>query len=140
MPDTSVYDLLDRPIADLPEPDSMLLAAMRGWVHALTLHGDPAAAAGRVLADPDAATAFDRAMRTLDRGSADQLVFQRPCHSHVGDAEAVMLAIWRQLDHGEHAVACATLRLLIDAQAAGVAAAAMAQATALIAHRPVVRG
>lgn len=113
---------------------------MRGWVHALTLGGDPADAAVRALPDPEAVGPFDRAMRALDRGSADAVTFQRPCHSHVDDAEAVLLAVWRQVRSRDEAAARATLRLLTDECAADAVAAAMAQAVALLARAPVARG
>ncbi|WP_174297295.1 hypothetical protein [Sphingomonas bacterium] len=112
---------------------------MRSWVHALTLGGDPVEAAARVLAGLEAVAPFDRAMRALDRGSVDQLTFQRPCYSHVDDGEAAVLAIWRAVRLGEHATARATLRLLVDEVAAGEAASAMAQVAALLANAPVGR-
>ncbi len=93
-----MYDLIDRPVADLPPFERFLLDTTRAWVHALTLAGVPAAATAGGFTDrggTDAATAFDTAMQVLDRGSIDTLVFQRPCHSTVEETEAVVIALWR---------------------------------------------
>ena len=132
-----MYDLLDRPVAELPATDRSLLAAMRGWVHALTLGGDPADAAARALpvgpgAAAETVAAFDRAMRALDRGC--------PGHDRVDDAEAVLLAIWRQVRGAGTGQAETTLRLLVDAPAAAEAVSAMAEVSALLAPAPAVRG
>lgn len=93
-----MYDLIDRPVADLPPFERFLLDATRAWVHALTLAGSPDVATAGGFADhggADAAVAFDMAMRVLDRGSTETLVFQRPCHSTVEETEAVVIGLWR---------------------------------------------
>ncbi|MBM6577497.1 hypothetical protein KCP91_14035 [Microvirga sp. SRT01] len=82
-----MYDLIDRPVADLPAFEARVLNATRRWVHALTL-------AGHAPAGPDGEP-FDDAMRALDRGSSETMVFQRPCHATVEETEAVVLSLWR---------------------------------------------
>lgn len=88
-----MYDLIDRPVATLPAAERRLLAATRAWVHQLTLAGAGSAAAAGTLGG--ASDAFDLAMRALDEGSTDTLVFERPCHSTVSETEALWLAVWR---------------------------------------------
>lgn len=83
-----MYDLIDRPVADLPAFEGRVLDATRRWVHALTL-------AGAAPVASETGTPFDDLMRALDRGSRDTLVFQRPCHSTVEEIEAVILGLWR---------------------------------------------
>ena len=127
-----VYKFLDCPVAALPPADRVLLLAMRGWVYACTLGGDPATAAARVLADDAEAVApFDRVMRALDRGSVELMTFQRPCRSSVDDMEAVLLSVWRHVARGDAATARATLRLMVDEAAAIEATEGMALTTAL---------
>ena len=82
-----MYDLLDRPVADLPAPERETLGRIRRWVHALTLAG--------VAPTCDEDDGLHRAMRALDEGSSDLLVIQRPCHSTVEETEAVLLGLWR---------------------------------------------
>lgn len=88
-----MYDLIDRPVSDLPTVERRLLDATRSWVHQLTLAGVGTPAAAEKLGG--ASEAFDAAMRALDDGSADTLVFERPCHSTVSETEALWLALWR---------------------------------------------
>lgn len=121
-----MYDLLDRPVADLPAFERGLLDRTRRWVHALTLAGSaPAAMAAE---EP-----FDAAMRALDRGSTDTLVFQRPCHSTVEETEAVLLGLWRLVRADRIAAARHAAAALIDPIEAGALVAAMVRTVAL--HR-----
>jgi hypothetical protein len=106
-----MYDLLDRPIDTLADTDRQLLGAMRAWVHALSLAGEPAAAvAGRF---EDGGTAFDAAMRVLDADSVGTLTFQRPCHATVEETEAVILGLWRLVSADRLPAALGTARLLV---------------------------
>lgn len=116
-----MYDLLDRPVADLPAADRLLLDATRAWVHALTLAGEPAAAVAPRFGD--GGSAFDAAMRVLDAESIGTLTFQRPCHSTVEETEAVVLGLWRQVLADRLPTALATARLLVGAGAASLVAA-----------------
>lgn len=116
-----MYDLLDRPVDTLAAADRHLLGAMRAWVHALTLAGEPAAAVAPRFAD--GGTTFDSAMRILERESLDALVFQRPCHSTVEETEAVVLGLWRLVDADRFGPAMGAARLLVgDAAAAFIGA------------------
>lgn len=121
-----MYDLIDRPVAELPAFEGRMLAGMRRWVHALTLAGAVPAAA------PDQ-EAFDDAMRALDRGSTDTLVFQRPCHSTVEETEAVVLGLWRLVRADRLATAHAAAGALVHAGEVRAMVSAMVRAVA--AHR-----
>lgn len=120
-----MYALIDRPIASLDVQTRSLLDAMRAWVHALTLAGDPGLATARGFTAPGHA-AFDRAMRALDAGSTDTLTFQRPCHPVVEEDEAVVLGIWALVRADRIAQAGAAARALIAPDAAAVMVRAMA--------------
>ena len=114
-----MYDFLDRLVADLTAGDRRLLAATRAWVHQLTIAG----AAGPVAAEALGAgsDAFDVAMRALDEGSSETLVFERPCHSTVSEVEAMWLSIWALVRSDRIGAARAALGGLVDRQAvAGV--------------------
>jgi hypothetical protein len=123
-----VYALIDRPIAELPAADRFLLDAMRAWVHALTLAGDP----GSVIANGFAsqgrageAAAFDAAMRVLDTGSTATITFQRPCHATVEEDEAVVLSLWQLVRDDRLSGATAAARLLVAPAQAGALIRAM---------------
>ncbi len=113
-----MYDLIDRPIATLPAFERGLLERMRRWVHALTLAGAaPAAATGD--------DAFDAAMRALDTGSVETLVFQRPCHAVVDETEAVVLGMWRLVRADRLAAASTAAAALVNPAAARTLVSAM---------------
>jgi hypothetical protein len=120
-----MYDLLDRPVDSLSTDDRHLLDAMRAWVHAVTLASEPAAAVAPRFAD--GGSAFDAAMRVLERDSTDTLVFQRPCHSTVEETEAVVLGLWRLVRSDRLAPALGAARLLVG-DAAGAFVGAMQRA------------
>lgn len=119
-----MYDLIDRSVADLPAFERRVLGAMRRWVHALTIAG----AAPVPLAGED--EAFDAVMRALDRGSAETLVFQRPCHATVEETEAVVIGLWRLARADRIAAARAAAAALVDADAAQAMVAAMVRSVA----------
>lgn len=111
-----MYDLMDRKVAELRTPDRLMLDAMRAWVHTLTLAGEPKrAVAGRFI---DGGSSFDAAMTILDRFSGETLAFQRPCHPHVEETEAVLLGLWRLVLDGRDRDATATATLLVNGEAA----------------------
>lgn len=128
-----MYALIDRPVAELAVADRRLLEAMRAWVHALTLAGDPTgvivhgfAAQGRA----DEAAAFDAAMRALDTGSTATITFQRPCHATVEEDEAVVLSLWHLIRDDRLSAATAAARMLVTpAHATGLIRAMMAATT-----------
>ena len=103
-----MYDLVDRPTAELASFERAMLDSMRRWVHALSLHGAPLG---------DERDPLDAAMRLLDRGSADDLVIQLPCHSSVGETEAVLLGLWRLVRDARADAAHATAAMIVDTAA-----------------------
>ncbi|GGB36422.1 hypothetical protein GCM10011380_27290 [Sphingomonas metalli] len=102
-----MYELIDRPVAELPPFERAMLDRMRRWVHALTL-------AGAAPAPVETDGAFDSAMRLLDRASTDTLVFQRPCHSTVEETEAVVLGLWQLVRDDRLGAAFAAASGLVD--------------------------
>ena len=101
-----MYDLVDRPVADLPTWERGLLGATRRWTHALSIAGMEAASG--------ADDAFDDVMGTLDRGSSTDLIIQRPCFATVEETEAVILSLWRLVRDRRDVVAGDLSRLLVD--------------------------
>ena len=122
-----MYDLIDRLVSDLPAADRALLGATRAWVHQLTMAGAGTPAAADALGSGSAA--FDAAMRALDEGSTDTLVFERPCQARVSETEAVWLGIWRLVRADRLGAAQASIGALADAGAARTITAAMVRAS-----------
>jgi len=120
-----VYALIDRPVATLDPDTRLLLGAMRAWVHALTLAGDPTGAMARGTGLDARQAAFDRAMRALDQGSTDTLTFQRPCHPNVEEDEAVVLGLWALVADDRIGAATAAARTLLSPAAATAMVRAM---------------
>lgn len=120
-----MYDLLDRPVAELPAFEARVLDRMRRWVHALTVAGHAPVASAQE-------EGFDAAMRALDAGSTDSLVFQRPCHSTVEETEAVVLGLWRLVRADRIAVARRAAAGLVDDDATRPLIAAMMRAVTAI--------
>jgi hypothetical protein len=118
-----MYDLLDCPVHQLPTFERGILDRTRRWTHAIAL-------AGRAPADPEGESAFDRAMAALDAGSTDALVIERPCHSTVGDTEAVILGLWRLVKAGRPTAALDAGALLLDKPHARTLVDAMGQVVA----------
>lgn len=120
-----MYDLLDRPVAELPAFEARVLERTRRWVHALTVAGQAPAPSMRD-------DAFDAAMRALDAGSTECLVFQRPCHSTVEETEAVVLGLWRLVRADRIATARDAAAGLVDADAARPLLTAMVRAVSTL--------
>lgn len=127
-----MYDLIDRLVSDLPAADRALLGATRAWVHQLTMAGAGTPRAADMLGG--GSDAFDAAMRALDQGSTDTLVFERPCQARVSETEAVWLGIWRLVRADRLGTAQASLAALADPSAARAVTAAMVRAS--VALRP----
>lgn len=117
-----MYDLIDRPVADLPAFERTMLGATRRWVHALTLAGTVPVA--------KADDAFGATMRVLDEGSSDDLVIQRPCHAVVEETEAVILGLWRLVHADRLAAARGAAEGLVGPTHAARLVSAMTRATA----------
>ena len=115
-----MYDLVDRPVADLPAWERGLLGATRRWTHAFSIAGAEAASGGD---DP-----FDDVMGALDRGSSTDLVIQRPCFATVEETEAVILSLWRLVRDHRDAGARDLARLLVDPRHAGLLVDGMGRA------------
>lgn len=102
-----MYAYIDRPVAELPLFEAGILHATRKWVHAVShlpaLHETT----------PDRDTPFDLAMQVLHRESTSSLIINRPCHTLIGEFEAVLLGLWRQVRNGLFYQARATAALII---------------------------
>ena len=101
-----MYDLIDRPIADLPAFERAVVESTRRWVHAYSTAG-----ARAIVGE---ATALSDAMRALDRGSAADIVIPRPCFATVEETEAVIVGLWRLVRDGRSDAAYALAGALVD--------------------------
>jgi len=107
-----MYDVLDRPVAELPDFERETLLALRRWVHAVSL-----APAGAALPADDP---LGRALQALDRGSSSEIVVQRPCFATVEEPEAVLLGIWQLVRRGDATAARGVIAMLVDPRSATI--------------------
>jgi hypothetical protein len=121
-----LYDLIDRPVADLPTLDARMLAATRAWVHRLTMAGtaDVAAADSLGAGGRD----LDAALRALDAGSTEVIAFERPCAPAVSETEAVWLSIARLVRADRLVAARAALEGMADPASARTILAGLVRA------------
>lgn len=101
-----MYDLIDRPIADLPVFERGVVETTRRWVHAFSIAGAAPTDGG--------SSAFGDAMHALDRGSADDIIIPRPCFATVEETEAVIVGLWRLVRDGRSDAAYALAGSLVD--------------------------
>ncbi|GAN53325.1 hypothetical protein [Tanticharoenia sakaeratensis] len=87
-----MYDLIDRPVRDLPPFERTVLLATRRWTHALSLAGSAPLHIG--------GSAFSDVMTRLHDASRMTLVIRAPCHDAVDDAEAIIVNLWRLVRDG----------------------------------------
>lgn len=116
-----MYTYLDRPVCALGNSDRFLLWAMRAWCHCRgeglcpprTLR--PAFVTMRA---PGALAPFHKAMAALDRHGAARM---RPlAERRIGEAEALLLALWRDAGGGARPTRRVLVRLVDEAQAPAI--------------------
>lgn len=127
-----MYSFIDRPAIWLNNGSRFALWAMRAWVHALGAgHCPPAALApafarmGALPVLPD----LHMAMALLNRDALDQLAFSPLDCPRIGEDEAVLLGIWRDLAAGATDRARDTLRLMVDEDVVDLVNNALNEAT-----------
>ena len=128
-----MYAFVDRPVTSLRNSARFLLWAMRGWADAARRGRCPRRAlqrgflcvrAGEMLGD------FHVAMALLDgEALAPIALMPLPC-ARIGEGEAILLGLWRDLAGGEASRARATLALLVEPVSVAPAATAMSTALA----------
>ena len=101
-----MYDLIDRPVGELPAFERGVVHSTRRGVHAFSTGGADAADARH--------GAISDAMHALDRGSADDIVIPRPCFAIVEETEAVIVGLWRLVRDGRSDAAYAIAGALVD--------------------------
>lgn len=102
-----MYAYIDRPVEELELFEAGILHATRKWVHAVSHFP----ALNQITLDR--ATPFELAMQVLHRESTGPLVINRPCHTSIGEFEAVLLGLWQQVRNGLSAQARGTAALII---------------------------
>jgi hypothetical protein len=103
-----MYAYIDRPVAELERFEADVLHATRKWVHAVS----HVPSLGKVT--HGRATSFELVMEVLHRESTGSLVINRPCHTLIGEFEAVLLGLWHQIRNGLSAQARATAAMIIS--------------------------
>lgn len=117
-----MYDYVDRPVASLPDPDSFILSAMRGWVAAARSGRCTCAVLGRgfeARAIPEALKDFAIAMATLDRDGCAKLGFGPVSAPTVTDDEARLLALFAMGRDGSAAQRARAAAVLVEEHAVG---------------------
>jgi hypothetical protein len=128
-----MYAFVDRPVESLGNSGRFLLWAMRGWADAArrgrcpphALHrGFMRVRAGDMLADFHVAMALFAGDALVPLAPAPM-----PC-ARIGEGEAILLGLWRDLAGGGADRACATLALLVERGSVAPVARAMSAALA----------
>lgn len=99
-----MYAYLDQPVDVLAPADRLLLDGLRCWALARALGRDTLGAVtarAPALNETGAAESLDDAMVLLDEAGTGPLELQRPCHDHVEEDEAILLAIAALARDGE---------------------------------------
>lgn len=128
-----MYDFIDRPVSELDNDGRFLLWAMRGWVHSAGKGRCPAQSLGRAFAGFNAAAVlpdFHIAMALLSRRAADHLLLAPMGCPRIGEHEALLLALWRDVGIGRRENVRATLEHIVPADTVVAIAQAMARASA----------
>lgn len=128
-----MYDFVDRRVDALGQGSRFILWAMRAWVMSIGQGRCPPVALapafarmGLLAALPD----LHMAMAVLNRDALDTLEFAPlPC-PRIGEDEALLLALWRDLAAGQRAAAKATLGLMIAEESVALVLAGLADVCA----------
>jgi hypothetical protein len=129
-----MYDLIDRPVAQLAPGGRFLLWAMRGWIQAATKGNCPPGALAPAFARHGVLPALPHlhiVLAELNRRATRQIAFAPLACQFVGDDEAVLLQICRDTV-ASPARARATLAMLLEEEAVGPAFTALLAAMAFL--------
>ena len=138
-----MYAYLDQPVAVLVPADRLLLDGLRCWALARALGRDTLgaiAARAPALNETGAAESLDDAMTLLDEAGTGPLELQRPCHGHVEEDEAVLLAISALARDGEIAAAQCAIGHLAAQEATKPIALLLADAARRLGEATVTAG
>jgi len=125
-----MYDLIDRPVERLGQGSRFILWAMRAWVTGIGKGQCPTvvlspgfARMGLLRALPD----FHMAMALLNRDALEKLHFAPMAACRIGEDEALLLGLWRDVVHDRRAAAEAVLNLMIDEDSVALTLAAVGE-------------
>lgn len=113
----ALYAFVDRAVETLPNGGRFLLWAMRGWTHANARGICPPIAIGRGFAGMRVLPAlpdFHKAMLFFNRDCVEHMHFSVMSCAQIGEHEAVMIALWRDVATGNSKNLHETLTLLVD--------------------------
>ena len=128
-----MYQFVDQPTNRLSRGSQLVLWAMRGWTRQLNSGLCPPAAlapAFQRLGIIDALPPFHKMMVLLNHHAARDFAFRCLSAPVIGEDEAVLLGVWRDVAGNQIANAEATLAMISDE----VAAEAMVQAMLVAAN------
>lgn len=128
-----MYDFLDRSVCELDSDGRFLLWAMRGWAQSAAKGNCPAQALGRAFAGFNAAAVlpdFHITMALLGRRARERLVLAPMCCHRIGEHEALLLALWRDVGIARRENVRATLAHIVPEDTVAAVAQAMARASA----------
>jgi len=128
-----VYDFLDRSVRDLDNDGRFLLWALRGWLHSTVKGNCPLNSLGRAFAGFNAAGIlpdFHTTMALLSRRAAQCLRLAPMGCMRIGEHEALLLALWRDVGIGRRENVRATLALVVPDDTVAAVAQAMSRASA----------
>jgi len=125
-----MYDFVDRPVEALGQGSRFILWAMRAWVTSIGGGRCPPVALapafakmGLLQALPD----LHMAMALLNRDAIEKFEFSAVPGKRIGEHEALMLALWRDLAAMRRDRAEASLRLMIAEDSVALVLAALGE-------------
>ena len=127
-----MYQFVDQPTNRLSRGSQLVLWAMRGWTRQLNSGLCPPAALApgfQRLGIIDALPPFHKMMVLLNHHAARDFAFRCLAASVIGEDEAVLLGVWRDVATGQVANAEATLAMIADENAAKVITQSMLSAS-----------
>jgi hypothetical protein len=137
-----MYLFLDRAIADLEPGNRVLLWSMRSWVVAMATGRCPCATLGGAFARwriQDLLRDFTMAMALLNAQGQGSMRFRAPESGHVGDDEAMLLAMFHAAAVGDGAMLQRFAAQLVQPQAEGPLLTAVVGAADVLRRAPIDR-
>lgn len=111
-----MYAFIDQPVERLCNGGRFVLWAMRGWTGAMAGGACPQDMLAKGFAGVGAASAlphFHTAMLLIDRHCQHALIPAPMGCCTVGESEAILIRLWRDVARGDLGATCGTLALLM---------------------------
>lgn len=128
-----MYDFIDQHVTALDNDGRFLLWAMRGWAQSCAQGACPAQSLQRAFAGYNAMAVFPDfhvTMTLLGQKARSRLLLGPMGCCRIGENEALLLALWRDVGIGRRENVRATLSHIVPADTVAAVAQAMARASA----------